>query len=216
MSRVCCDFSSLVSRDVWIGERITGTSQTRRRMSWQNGTCPWEQTGDAFMRFKSPKRSISLVMHYSPVPRGTLNVLCARSSPSRYSSPSSHSFFFFYFTWLSSRQSSRRVSFQLSEEPRAKIATTKVQHALFVIWYPRSLRFIIIIYHTIEILVNNTNAVSLILAYIMGHYVFRRVSYFPLLTDCLEVIYVNGFHECNTVYALKYEFRFSYVEWANF
>lgn len=42
----------------------------------QNGTCHWEKTGDAFMRFKSPKRSISSVMHYSPVARGALNVLC--------------------------------------------------------------------------------------------------------------------------------------------
>lgn len=38
-------------------------------MSWQNGTCPREQTADAFMRFKSPKRSISSAMHYSPIPR---------------------------------------------------------------------------------------------------------------------------------------------------
>lgn len=112
MSQVHYDFSS---RFTIYGSKGESQIWARRggECTRQNGTCPWEQTGDAFMRFKSPKRSISSVMHYSPVPRGTLNVLCARSS-----SPSSRSFFFFHLSWLSSstRQSSRRVSFQLPED----------------------------------------------------------------------------------------------------
>lgn len=144
------------------------------------------------MRFKSPKRSISSVMHYSPVPRGTLNVLCARSSSS------SHSFFFFYLSWLSSstRQSSRRVSFQLPED-RAQDSDESTAHTFCRLI--SAIAPFIIIFYTIEISVNSTDACLLNMYIHYEHYVFRWILYFSLLTDCLEAVYVNGFYE-NTAF----------------
>jgi len=67
----------------------------RRRMSRQNGTCPWEQTADAFMRFKSPKRGpfprLCIIHRYLAAPECFMrSLLSVPSFPARsFSSGSS-------------------------------------------------------------------------------------------------------------------------------